>query len=220
MTTVATPTYPTRQTKSGRALLTYHDCEQGSEDWHNGRQGLYSGSNALKFLRDAEAKVVSDDGVSLYATASNTGFGGNFWTKRGHALETEALEIFQAIEELELDHTGFVTNSQFPGCMFSPDGFTEIFTVEVKSFDVEQHLRIVESKDPLGEIDVKILAQIHYGLTLMNKLYGYLVAYNPSRDEAGEFVLPVEKQWRAIKIRRDPDIHRNFKRKLGGAVHG
>lgn len=212
---------PTAQKPRSKAVITYHDVEQGSEQWLIDRDGMFTGSNADKLLANASSKRIVAGIVSKYAAAENSGFGGNFYTKRGHLLEDEALELTEVIDKTKIEHTGYVTNSLYPGCLYSPDGFTADYLYEVKCFSERRHLDIYEGKIPL-----KILAQIHYGMTIMNKTAAKLVIYNPRfakkqvENDQGELVdnphYDPKKAYKAIIIKRDRDIHNNFKRILGG----
>lgn len=178
----------------------FHFVEQGSQEWHDGREDMYTGSNAYKLLGTI--------GIYNYAKAKQTEFTGNFWTKRGHLLEDEAIELYEEItgdkiiRDADGVKVGFITNDDFPGCIYSPDAVTARALVEVKSFDLPQHMKLIR-----GEIDLKILAQIHYGLTISKKPIAHFVPYNPKAER-------VEDKFKIITIKRDPAIIKNFKRIL------
>jgi hypothetical protein len=209
---------PTTQRRSKQVII-YHDVEQGSEQWLIDRDGMFTGSNADKLLDHAKSKRIVAGIVSKYAAAENLGFGGNFYTKRGHLLEDEALELTEVIDKTKIEHTGYVTNSLYPGCLYSPDGFTAKYLYEVKCFSEKAHLKIL-----MGDIPLKILAQIHYGMTIMDKKAAKLVIYNPRfakrqiKNDHGELVdnplYDPSKAYSAIILKRDRDIHNNFKRIL------
>lgn len=201
-----------------RAVITYHDVEQGTPQWLIDREGKYTGSNAHKLLGNL--------GVLEYARAEVSGFGGNFHTKRGHLLEDKAVYTYERIYGVEVGHTGYITNSLYPNCLYSPDGFTEKILQEVKCFSNEKHLKIYNAKSWL-DIDIKITAQIHYGMLITGRRLAHLIIYNPNfakkqlENEEGEMVdnplYDPKKAFKVIVIRYDKDIANNFKRKLGGA---
>lgn len=180
-------------------MITISDVKQGSQEWQELRAGKYTGSNAHKLL-----KV----GAKPYALTEVGEFGGNFWTKRGHMLEDEAIELYQAITKHEVSRPGFVTNDAYPECGYSPDGSddTDIVPLEVKCFDEPKHMELVR-----GEIDLKILAQIHFGLTIWDRKLARLIAYCPRIEDP-------KLAFKIIDIKRKPAIHNNFKRILGGRV--
>jgi hypothetical protein len=69
-------------------VITVHEVEQGTEEWQLLRIGKYTGSNAHKLLKY---------GARAYSLTEAGNFSGNFWTKRGHMLEDEAIELYQEI---------------------------------------------------------------------------------------------------------------------------
>lgn len=187
---------------TARALVSLSFVEQGSEEWLTERAGKYTGSNAYKLL----AKI----GAHKYALAELVSWGGNFWTKRGHLLEDQAIDLYEKIKGTPIIRdengvkVGIIKNSLFPNCIYSPDGVTEKILVEVKSFDLPQHMKLIK-----GDIDVKILAQVHYGMLISGRRMAHLVAFNPKAEK-------VEDKLKIIPIRWNPDIANNFKRILGG----
>ena len=201
-----------------RAVITYHDVEQGSEQWIRDREGKYTGSNAHKLLGNI--------GILEYAKAEDSGFTGNFHTKRGHLLEPKALAIYEKVRDVVVQHTGYITNSLFPNCLYSPDGYTDDVIQEVKCFSKKRHLEIWNAKSWL-EIDIKITAQIHYGMLITGRRLAHLVIYNPHfakkefEDENGFKMdnpdYDPKKAFKIIPIRYDKTIADNFKKKLGGS---
>lgn len=196
-------------------MITLHDVEQGSPLWHQLRDPRYTGSHGDKVLKF---------GTIEYSRAESQ-FGGNFWTERGHVLEAEAIEIYQQITEsvgIRLESgrkVGFVTNSKYPECGYSPDDFYPDHTVEVKSFDEVEHMKLINAKT-VHDIDFKILAQIHFGLLITEKPYCHLLPYNPkfSRKELPDGSpnpnYDVLKAFKIITIKANPKIKANFRRIL------
>lgn len=180
-------------------MITVHNVEQGSDEWLELRRGLYTGSNAHKLLAAAGSHKMVDGVISKYAANESTSFMGNFWTKRGHLLEDEAIELYEAIKKRQVKRPGFVTNTEFPGCGYSPDGDDDGVTLEVKSFDIPNHMKLVK-----GDIDIKILAQIHFGLTIWDRKLARLIAYNPKVEP--KLALKI------IDISAKKSIKDNFKR--------
>lgn len=172
---------------------------QGSPEWLALRVGMYTGSNAHKLL--------GSFGASEYAKAVQSSFKGNYWTKRGHILEDEAISLYEQITRVQIQRdengvkVGFIKNTDYPTCLYSPDGVTSKPLIEVKCFDVPQHIKLLS-----GDIDIKILAQIHFGLLISGRPYAHLVAYNPE--------LEANRAFKIITIESSKAIHDNFKRIL------
>ena len=173
-------------------MVTIHDVSQGSTEWHQIREGKFTGSNAHKLLRY---------GASEYAKTTNDSFKGNYWTKRGHILEDECLELYQSIKNISVGRPGFVTNDKFDNAGYSPDALTDDLVLEVKCFDVKKHLQVFNSDIPL-----EIQAQVQYGMMICEKKLAHLVIYNPTLEPA--------KAFKIIPIKANKNIQANFKRIL------
>ena len=187
-------------------MVTTHDVEQGSDLWHAARRGRYTGSNAYKLL--------GSFGATEYAKAVQDSFKGNFYTKRGHLLENDAVKLYERIHKDQVQICGYVLNSKYPNALYSPDGLTDTHVLEVKCFNETEHSKIYD-----GNIPLKILAQIYFGMLICERKKGKLIIYNP--DFAKEFIkgIPNEnydpkKAFKIIEIKYDASILTNFKRIL------
>lgn len=180
------------QLKTPNSHIIYHDVEQGSPEWLKLRESQFTGSNAYKLL--------TSFGAGSWAQSQDSGWTGNFHTKRGHLLETEAIELYERIRGVKVNHTGFVTNSKLPNCLYSPDGFLDDRTIEVKCFSVKAHLAAVKA------LKLEVLAQVHFGQLVMEKPLTDVILYNPSPE------VPLELKLVIIPVKRSRDIHSNFKR--------
>lgn len=199
-------------------MITIHEVEQGTEKWKNLRDNLYTGQNADKLLSHSGKLKVIDGVVSAYALTEITGFSGNFYTKRGHILEDQAIDLYRKINKCDVSvspEAGFVTNSKFPTCGYSPDGLRVDRTIECKAFNKDKHMKMFK-----GDIPLKVLAQCHFGMLICGKKICDLVIYNPDFAkkllEDGS-VNPDYNPKYAIKIitiRWNPSIAKNFKNKL------
>lgn len=199
-------------------MITIHDVEQGTEEWKQIRDGLYTGTGAEKLLEHSTKTKFIDGVSSSYAVSEITKFKGNFYTKRGHVLEEEAINIYEAIKKESVRRAGFVTNSKYPNCGYSPDGFPIDRTLEVKCFTKEKHLQLIA-----GNISAKILAQIHYGMLICDVKLCDFIPYNPDFAKKqlvidGELVnnpdYDPKKAFKIIPIKYNPKIAANFKRIL------
>ena len=116
-------------------MIKVHEVSQGSEAWHELRAGKYTGSNAHKILKF---------GAIPYSLTETGNFKGNFYTKRGHILEVEAIELYEAITGLKVDRPGFVTNDLYPSAGYSPDGLLDDQLIEIKCFDKKEHMKLIK----------------------------------------------------------------------------
>lgn len=178
-------------------MITVHDCLQGTDAWHELRSGKYTGSNAHKLLTAGGKKVIADGASTLYALTGTDEFGGNFYTKRGHILEEEAIELYEAIKRQKVERPGFVTNTSFPACGYSPDGIVPDATIEVKCFNQAKHMAIYG-----GEIPLTVMAQLHFGMLICGKALARLVIYNPELDPKLAFKI--------IEVKARRPITKNF----------
>ena len=195
-------------------MITFHYVEQGSEQWHIDREDKYTGSNADKLLGGI--------GVHDYAKAKKSEFKGTFWTKRGHALEDQAVQLYERIHAVSVDRPGYITNSKYSDCLYSPDAVDQIPIIEVKSFDIPQHLKLIESHKE-HDLPLKIRAQIHWGLFISERAYAILIPFNPvfSKKEIDGIpnkLYDPKKAYKEIIIKRNKDINANFKRILRNAA--
>lgn len=195
-------------------MITFHDVEQGTEKWLELRADKYTGSNADKLLKFASSYKIVNGIKSRYSVAEITGFQGNFWTKRGHLLEDEAISLYERIKKEEVRRYGFVTNDKYLDCGYSPDGYREDRTIEVKCFSEKLHMQLFN-----GDIPMKVLAQIHFGLLICEKKQCDLVIYNPRFakkiiDGEPNVNYDPKKAIKIITIKTQPKIAANFKRIL------
>lgn len=195
-----------------QSQVKLHEVAQNSKAWLALRAPLYTGSGAHKLLRY---------GAIEYSKAGQGSFKGNFWTKRGHLLEDQAIGLFERIKQVKClvnadgDRIGFVTNTRYPGCGYSPDGITDLWVVEVKCFDRKKHLAIYNT----GVLPLEIMAQIQFGLMICERQVAYLVIYNP--DFAKQVIdgernpdYDPKKAIKIIEIKARPATHVNYRRIL------
>lgn len=148
-------------------MVKTHDTPQNTDEWMDARIGKFTGSNALKLLKY---------GRSDRAKAQRSSFTGNYWTKRAHQLEPQAIEAYSEAKQVEVQRPGFLTNDDFPDCLYSPDGIVPDMCalLEVKAFKEERHMSINRRNIP-----AEILAQVHFGKIIgeFNKMV--LILFNP-----------------------------------------
>jgi hypothetical protein len=172
-------------------MVTYHGVFQGTPEWHDIRKGKITASNAKILLTKGANEAVNQD----------NNFKGNYYTSRGHTLESEAIELYEQIIQMRVAQVGFVTNDKYPNCGYSPDGILPDRIIEVKAFNESKHLA------SHNDIPFDVMAQIQFGLMISEMPVGVLVLYNPDINNIDQNLL--------LKvIPRDDKIIANIERKL------
>ncbi len=173
-------------------MITINDVRQGTDAWHDLREGKYTGSNAAKLLQYG----------AVDASASHRSrFRGNYHTERGHILEDEAVGLYEQIKDTEVLRPGFVTTDNFPHAGYSPDFIAGDILGEVKCFGEEKHRRCIA-----GAIPLEVRAQVHFGMFVCGLQLAHLVFYNPD--------IEAEAAFKITEIRRNAKIERHFRELL------
>lgn len=172
--------------------------KQNSPEWLELRRSHVTGSNAdILLTRGLDA--------ALRANANN--FNGNYFTQRGHILEDEAIEIYEAIHDCKVERPGFIINDNWPSAGCSPDGLDDIYLIEVKAFAEKKHLEIVDE----DSIPFKIMAQLQWNMMICELDIARLVLYNPDVDDD-------DLAYREIEVPANPKIQKQLLRKCGHEV--
>ena len=77
-------------------MIIYHPVTQGSDEWFKLRENLWTGSKAIKLLQGRPMPPESD-------------FTGNYYTKRGQALEPLAIAEYERLVKRYVKRPGFVS---------------------------------------------------------------------------------------------------------------
>lgn len=171
-------------------MVIIHDVEQGSPAWHKLRQEVdWTGSTAIHLLRGKPRPA--ETGVSSRAM------------ERGKALEPLALMTYKFETERDYMVIGFVTNTKYERCGYSPDGISGEILLEVKCANGERHKDLCE-----GRIPPQYMAQMQFGMLICELEMAQLIAYNPADKESPLVITDVP---------RDEKIIANINRKLKGA---
>ena len=171
-------------------IISTDELEQGSDKWLDLRSGLITGTDAQALLH---GKSIPD---ILYAKQHNT-FTGNFWTKRGQALEDVAKEIYSEAK-LPITNAGFILNDRYENAAYSPDGLVgEDGLVECKAFNERRHYKNYRQIDP------SIVAQIQFGLFISERKWCDLLLFNPDLDVVKDMLL-------IRRVKPDKKIHKQF----------
>lgn len=167
-------------------MITWHDVEQGTVKWKLMRQGLWTGSKAIRLL---QGKSLPEEGD----------WEGNDATRRGHALEGVAMMEYERKYGRKPLRPGFVTNSVYPNAGYSPDGIDRNILLEVKALNGERHEKLAS-----GDIPLEYLVQVYFGMIITNLRRARLLAFNPE----------YEQQLTILDIKYDKLIGNNIRKKL------
>lgn len=168
-------------------MIVWHDTGgQGTPKWFKKREGLWTGSSALKLLM----------GKSLPPSYE---WGGNDATKRGQMLEYASIREYERRYKTKVDRPDFVTNSVYPNAGYSPDGIDGPWLLESKSFASKRHKELI-----IGKIPILVLAQICFGMIITGKRKARLLAFNPEYEE----------QLTVIEVSYDKLIGNNIRKRL------
>ena len=175
-------------------MITIYDIEQGTDEWHKIRAGLYTGSNSHKLLKTNDKN---------YALTQIDHFRGNFSTDRGHTLEAQAIKLYEKIKGVTVDRPGFVKNDKYPKCGYSPDGLLTDRTLEVKAFNKDRHYANSEY------LEMEIEAQTQFGQLICEKDLTDVLLYNPDLDSDH-----IKDKLFIITKHKNQAIHDNFIKRL------
>jgi hypothetical protein len=177
-------------------MLITHQVKQGTDEWHALR---------LQYPHTASlAGVLLAKGKNA---ASNTqgSHGSGFWAQRGHILEDEAIEVYEAVYGVKVERPGFITNDKYPDAGYSPDAMLPTVAIEVKCFAEARHLECLKIT-PL-----EVYAQVQFGLMIAELDMAHLVHYNPDIADS-------KLCFRVIEVPRDEKLIERFKLKLYGGM--
>lgn len=176
--------------------ITILEIEQNSEQWLKEREDLVTGS-----ISD----VLLTRGLDEALKQNSKHFNGNYYTERGHILEIETIEVYEAVHNVKVERPGMVKNSKYPNAACSPDGIDKPYLLEVKCFALKKHMSILTAKD----IPFKIMSQLQFNMMICGLKIAKLVMYNPDCEKP-------EDCYREIIVRANSSIQSNFKLKLKG----
>lgn len=167
-------------------MVTIHNTDQRTDEWLAERVGKFTGSNAHKLLRYGRCDKARVE--------ENPAFTGNYWTKRGQDLEPFAIAAYEMVKDVKVERPGFITNDDYPECLFSPDGIVEKTLIEVKCFGEKKHLGINRRNIP-----PEIQAQVHFGMLMAELDEAHLVLFSDEVDERhGLKIIPVKRDKKLI----------------------
>lgn len=157
------------------------DYVQGSQEWLDARKNLITCSNALLLIEKGKRACLLANKDAADRITPN----GNFYAERGHALEHEVREAFNAKlaeQGMELVETGILINDEYPDAGYSTDGL-----VVYKGDPIQEYQAIIEIKayndivERTGDLET-----IKNKLQQDEKIVGYNTATQTARIYVGK----------------------------------
>lgn len=194
-------TAPVTIVKQGNLNL-YYGIEQGTQEWLDLRSQLVTCSNSLALCDKGKSFAVEINRQHAARQSPN----GNGYAERGHVLEDEIRErLAHAFnnDRFELVSCSFITNDDFPGAGYSPDGIVRdrttgefLFPIEIKCFNditttFNKKLGIYEEKvkdkhkkccEDVMNIPLENRMQFEMEMLITNTDEVLVVLYNPDAD--------------------------------------
>lgn len=174
-------------------MVTIHSVKQGTDEWH-GLRVQYPHTASLAYVLLTKGKNAASNKFGVRGTG--------FWAERGHILEEEAVDVYNAVYGVEIERVGFVTNDQYPNCGYSPDGLLPSRGIEVKCFKEEKHLAC------LTDIPTEVYAQVQFGMMVAELPDCDLIFYNPDIEDSNLC-------FKVHRVLRDELLIKRFRIKLG-----
>lgn len=175
--------------------------KQGTDEWLESRKDKITGSQALRMLKF---------GIKEAKKANNEEFGGNWHTRRGHALEPKALDLYEKITGHETMRGHVVSNTLYPDAQCSPDGEDDEADtlLEVKCLTEKRHLKNIETPD------AQYIAQANFNSVICDRKKALLIFLCPPLADSDP-----KKAFVMIDV-TDSAIKSNIRRRLKGQSNG
>lgn len=192
--------------KIGKLTFCY-GIEQGTQEWLDVRAGRVTCSNALMLMNKGKNACIEANRLSAERMTPN----GNFYAERGHVIEHEMKEAYNAelnSHGLTLAECGFITNDDYPEAGYSPDGLICPFDgtepdldhieglAEFKAYNdiVEKDgVKTLTCKHRMACFDImkvppQAIAQCNMAMLLTDTNMVYLFLCNPDAEETDKMI--------------------------------
>lgn len=174
-------------------MIVTHQVKQGTDEWHALRV-QYPHTASLAYVLLTKGKNAASNTIGSH--------GSGFWAQRGHILEEEAIEVYNAVYKCTAERPGFITNDDYPDCGWSPDGLVPNIGIEVKCFAEAKHLEC------LNRTPLEVYCQVQFGMMVGDLDLTHLIHYNPDIADSNLC-------FKVIEVQRDNRLIERFKEKLG-----
>lgn len=147
-----------------------HICEQNSEQWHNIRRGLITGTRAKEMFAGKSTATYQNLIYQLAGEIINAEIDepeySNEWMDRGKELEPLARQLYESIFDCHIEQVGFITpdiESEFAEWIgISPDGLTlDDGLIEIKCPKLTTHLAYIKGDKLPSEYKYQVYFQLY-----------------------------------------------------------
>lgn len=185
-------------------MITTHNVEQGSEQWHKLRRGTLTASEVKKILTEKTLKIANNNETRshVYEIAAQrvTGYTEPQYISddmlRGMQDEIFALELY-AEKYAPVTEVGFITNDDLGFTIgYSPDALVgDDGLIEIKSRCQKYQFQTIAG----GEVPSEYMLQIQTGLLVAGRKWLDFISYCAGMPMFVKRVEPIEEYQVAIK---------------------
>jgi hypothetical protein len=126
-------------------MIEFHEVEQRTEEWRELRIGKITGTR-LKDVFKSNNLTLVDELISERLTGRVDEIYVNEAMQRGIDLEPLGFEAYTEKTGEHCHEIGFVTNSKYPECGLSPDGFvSNNGAIELKCPSSKKHIEYIRT---------------------------------------------------------------------------
>ena len=129
-----------------KAVIEFHEFEQGSDEWREIRKGRITGTKLKRMLSDSTKYQLMDELIAERITGFEEEYRMPSWVERGNSLEPEAKTVYTEYSGYQVHDFGFITNSDYPEAGLSPDGLVgDDGAIEVKCPMTKNHVKTIRT---------------------------------------------------------------------------
>ncbi|MFA5196745.1 MAG: lambda exonuclease family protein [Bacteroidales bacterium] len=183
-----------------------HICEQKSEQWHNLRWGLITGTRAKEMFAGKSTATYQNlvyqlAGEILNAEIDEPDYS-NEWMERGVELEPQARQLYEGLFDCHIEQVGFVTpdidNEFVEWVGISPDGLTsDSGLIEIKCPKLTTHLAYIKG----DKLPSEYKYQVYFQLYVTGLDYCDFISYYPGLKPFITRVLPDKEIFAEIEAK-------------------
>lgn len=157
-------------------MITYHEVEQGSDEWFELRKGKLTASNATAIGANGVGLNTYCKQIALELVGYEKDKYTNDTIERGNILEPTARTAYELEKGVTIKQVGFITNDKYPNTGISPDGLIlDIGGAEIKARNNEKHFSLI-----MGETKEIPYNQIQMTLLITEREWWDFISFNPN----------------------------------------
>ena len=179
------------------------DLQQGTEEWHNKKLGVISGTVLDGILGTPKARESTKYEIigERLIPKLDMDYLHEAPMLRGVRLEPQAIAAFEFVTGKQVERVGFCEHDDWPAICYSPDGlvldtdYSE--DCEIKCPEAKNYMKIVMT----NEVPKEYKAQIIQGFVVNPKLMiRWFVAFNPDMPKYPIHIIKVTRESLATEI--------------------